>query len=82
MSNEAFPREYSSQKITGHEGSYTEHYKAQKGMTYRQWLAGLAMQAFISSGLNTGAWDDYMDLAKSSINAADALIAQEAKGDA
>lgn len=52
------------------------------GMSYRQWLAGLAMQAFISrlDGQPHGT-EEMKFVAEYSIKQADALIAQEAKGD-
>ncbi len=55
---------------------------ASTGMSYRQWLAGLAMQAFISrlDGQPYGT-EEMKFVAEYSIKQADALIAQEAKID-
>lgn len=36
-----------------------------------------AMQALITSGLNTGAWSDYEDLASSAFAVAEAMKAEE-----
>ncbi|CVF28804.1 Uncharacterised protein [Serratia marcescens] len=40
----------------------------------RQQFASAAMQALVISGLNTGAWADYADMAKSAYNMADAML--------
>ena len=44
------------------------------GMTLRDYFAARAMQALVTSGLNTGAWEDYDDLARSSWSIADAML--------
>lgn len=46
------------------------------GMTLRDYLSAKAMQALVTSGLNTGAWDDYVDLAKSAWAIADAMLVE------
>ncbi len=43
-------------------------------LNIRQQFASAAMQALVISGLNTGAWDDYADMAKSAYNIADAML--------
>lgn len=43
-------------------------------LNIRQQFASAAMQALVISGLNTGAWDDYADMAKSAYNMADAML--------
>lgn len=45
-----------------------------QGMTLRDYMAAKAMQALVTSGLNTGAWEDYDDLAKSAWSIADAML--------
>lgn len=44
------------------------------GMSIRDFMAAKAMQALVTSGLNTGAWEDYDDLAKSAWSIADAML--------
>lgn len=56
------------------EQHFTQHVKAKPGMTLRDYMAAKAMQALATSGLNTGAWDDYDDLAKSAWSIADAML--------
>lgn len=46
------------------------------GMTLRDYFAAKAMQALVTSGLNTGAWDDYVDLSKSAWSIADAMLVE------
>ncbi|MEX0633416.1 hypothetical protein M8494_20635 [Serratia ureilytica] len=46
-------------------------------LNIRQQYAAAAMQALVISGLNTGAWSDYSDLAKSAYNMADAMMDAE-----
>ncbi|HBK4660123.1 TPA: hypothetical protein LLS67_004868, partial [Serratia marcescens] len=43
-------------------------------LNIRQQFASAAMQALVISGLNTGAWDNYADMAKSAYNMADAML--------
>lgn len=43
-------------------------------LNIRQQFASAAMQALVISGLNTGAWADYADMAKSAYNMADAML--------
>ncbi|MBD1404267.1 hypothetical protein N4Q63_08295 [Leclercia adecarboxylata] len=52
----------------------SEHNYPIEGMTLRDYFAAKAMQALVTSGLNTGAWDDYDDLAKSAWSIADAML--------
>lgn len=44
------------------------------GMTLRDYFAAKAMQSLVSSGLNTGAWDDYEDLSASAYRIADDML--------
>lgn len=46
-------------------------------LNIRQQYAAAAMQALVISGLNTGDWSDYSDLAKSAYNMADAMMDAE-----
>jgi len=45
-----------------------------EGMSLRDFLAAKAMQALVTSGLNTDAWEDYDDLSKSAWSIADAML--------
>lgn len=68
----AFPNQYET--IVGSKLEETERVllRSTGGMTLRQYYAGLAMQGFLSSGK----WVGVDELAQSSINIADALIAE------
>lgn len=60
----AFPRKY----ITTDKGYVVDD---QRGMTYRQWLAGMALQGMLSSSDVRGNYEDY---AKDCLKYADAVI--------
>lgn len=49
------------------------------GMTYRQWLAGLAMQGILAARPNPKEWSEY---AEACVDMADALIAELEKAPA
>lgn len=55
-------------------GGRSEHQDCYPGMSLREYFAAKAMAALVTSGLNTGAWSDYADLAKSAYNIADEMI--------
>ncbi len=54
----------------------TTHYN--EGMTYRQWLAGMAMQGMLSNGqmFDDSEFSEKQCLAFASVNIADAMIAK------
>lgn len=56
------------------EQHFTQYAKALPGMSMRDFMAAKAMQALVTSGLNTGAWEDYDDLSKSAWAIADAML--------
>ncbi|HBK4660113.1 TPA: hypothetical protein LLS67_004858, partial [Serratia marcescens] len=45
-----------------------------ENLNIRQQFASAAMQALVISGLNTGAWADYVDMAKSAYRIADEML--------
>ena len=64
--------------VFGHDANCVNFccYGTQQGMTYRQWLAGLAMQALLSAHDQEGVWTgDSANLEKVVIEHVDALIA-------
>ncbi|MCK7100483.1 hypothetical protein L8P93_23430 [Enterobacter kobei] len=54
----------------------SEHNYPIEGMTLRDYFAAKAMQALVTSGLNTGAWGDYADLSKSAWSIAEAMLVE------
>ena len=66
---------YPSEQGSTPEGTWNQTYDP--GMTYRMWLAGMAMQALLSSS----DWQevDYGDIGIAAYKQADALIAELAK---
>lgn len=52
----------------------TEWSGLNEGMSLRDYFAAKAMQSLLAAGLNSGAWSDYDDLAKSAWSVADAML--------
>ncbi len=65
----AFP--YSGEhKIYGRGGIHVDD----RGMSLRDYFAAKAMSSLVISGLNTDAWSDYEDMAKSAYSIADSML--------
>jgi hypothetical protein len=69
--NHAFPRPASD--FLDEHGDRLKHFEAERGMTYRQWLVGMALQGLLS---NAGNQLDFELAAEEAIGHADSVLAQ------